>query len=329
MENPVRETTLEVVKKLKEVKINQEKIKEVAKSWVKEGVKVPAWPVEYSLKTDNAQKMLDYLIILDSLNFCYWPASALRVPAGKNKKRRWEFFYKGEKYNGYFAWSLALKKFFEENPGKGNLDYFSKISFKNFKEILQGGANLQLLKKRWEIAQKVSCALIEKYGDSLNFLESSKGKASLLLPKIYKELPYFDDFSFCRGKKVYFLKRAQILISEIYGAFSGRDFGHFEDLGYLTCFPDYKVPQILNNLGILEYSQGLERKIKNKVLIPAGSPEETEIRSATVWAVEYLEREMTELGKEFYAFQVDWILWDKSHKDEMKNPYHLTKTIFY
>ena len=134
MENPVRTTTLKVVKRAEDVKINQEKIEKLAKKLAISKIVVSVWPKEYHLQTNNQQMMLDYLILLDALNFCFW-----------NEDKRWTINYKGKKYNGYFALSLTLKKFFGENPKKASLEYFSKISFKEFKEILQGGRNLLFL----------------------------------------------------------------------------------------------------------------------------------------------------------------------------------------
>ena len=318
MENPVRKTTFEVIKFAKDVKINKKRIKEIAKEWIKEKIEIPPWPKEYHLETNDKQKMLDYLIILDAVNVCFW-----------NKKERWAINYKGEKYNGYYAWATALKKFFEENPEKANLEYFSKIKFKDFKNILQNGKNLLFLKKRWQIIKSVSFALIKKYDNSQSFIKSCGKKMSVLVNKIYKELPYFADISIYNKKKIYLLKRAQILGSEIWGAFDGKEIGEFNDLDYLTCFPDYKIPQILHQFGILEYSPNLEIKIRNRNIIPQGSNQEIEIRSCTVWAVEYLKKTLENLGKKFYSFQIDWILWNKAQKIKIRMPYHLTKTIYY
>lgn len=305
--NPVRRTTLKVVKEAKEVKINQEKVKKLAKKWLKQKIAVPAWPKEKHLETENQRKMLDYLIILDSLNFCFWPP-----------------FQRGQPAFGYFALALNLKKFFEENPKKANLNYFSKIPQKEFYSVFS--RNLQYLKKRWQIARAVSWALIKKYQNSENFLKSAQQKFSILVSKIYKELPYFDDIAFYNGQKIYFLKRAQILAADIWGAFGNREIGYFKDLDYLTCFADYKIPQILNYFGILEYSPNLEKKIKNKIFIPVGSKKEIEIRSCTIWAVEYLREA---LKNKFYSFEIDWILWKDAQKKKAKMPHHLTKTIFY
>ena len=47
----------------------------------------------------------------------------------------------------------------------------------------------------------------------------------------------------------------------------------------VTMFADYRVPQILLHLGVLEYSPSLLNKIKLKEEIPFGSEEENEIRA--------------------------------------------------
>jgi hypothetical protein len=329
--NPVRETTLHVVERAKSVKINREEIKELAEKWVAEGVEVPARPAEDILDTKEERRILDYLIILDTLNFCFW-----------SQKEKWSIEYHGKKHDGYFAMSLALKIFFEENPEKANFKYFSEVPFKDFAAIFKGRGELQFLKERWNGAKAISHVFLEKYGgDSMVFVESAEGRFSVLVPKILEELPTFDDLADYRGRKIYFLKRAQILAADICFAFkkenssanfSGKaekGIGYFDDLDYLTAMADYKLPQILQYYRVLEYSSGLEKKIENKILIPAGSEEEIEIRAATIWACEYLKEELEMLGKKFFSFEIDWILWDKSQKVEMKNNYHLTKTIYY
>src|SRR3989338_562321 len=103
MENPVRITTLEVVKNAKDVKINRDKIKKLAEDWIKNGIENSFWPEDFHLQTKDPQKLLDYLIILDALNFCFWPARiATRSVAGGSKKQRRQIDYNGNKNNLYF-----------------------------------------------------------------------------------------------------------------------------------------------------------------------------------------------------------------------------------
>jgi len=320
MKNPVRTTTAFVVERAKNVFIDNDKIKEAVLEQNWSGIKndFSVLPLNMDLKGLNEEQSLDYLIVLDSLNFCFW-----------NKNRKWFIKYKGKRYSGYYGLAVALKKFFEENIEKANLNYFSDISFKEFKEIFSGGKNLLLLKKRHQIVRMVARKMLKKFGNSRSFIEGAKNKFSLLLPKIYKELPYFNDVAYYKGRKIYFLKRAQILCADIFCLFKGKGIGRFDDLDYLTCFPDYKLPQILNQMGIIRYSKNLKKKIIKGSFIKSGSVEEVEIRSAVIWAVENLAKELKKQGLDVYPFEIDWFLWNKSKKEKMKLPHHLTKTIYY
>lgn len=337
-ENPVRLTTWKVAQNSRDVKINQEKIERLAAQWAGQNPEIPAWPRKMHLETDDSRKMLDYLIILDSLNFCFWP----RAKSGE----KWKITYGDKAYDGYFALSLALKKFFEENSQKANLGYFANMPFSEFSAMFGAGRNLQFLKKRWEITRKVSGFLAENYQTSELFICSAGNKPSALVPKIANELYSFNDIAYgeetkeyhwkhpgisavSRKETIFFWKRAQILAIDIWASVCDDKIGYFEDLDYVTAFADYKLPQILRHWNILEYSPELENKIRNQIIIPAGSREEIEVRSATIWAVEFLCAAMVQRGKKMHAFEIDWLLWNKSQSEKMVLPHHRTETIFY
>lgn len=79
-------------------------------------------------------------------------------------------------------------------------------------------------------------------------------------------LPGFRDEALHRGRQCFFYKRAQILAADLWDAYGRPPIGSgsvyaFEDIGELTMFADYRVPQILAHLGVIEYEQALEAKI--------------------------------------------------------------------
>lgn len=319
--NPVLASTLAVLGKSKNVTINRKEVMRLAEEWSRLRVSAPTWGVENHLESNDSRRLIDYIILLDSLNFCFWTL---------DEGNKWKVDYQGEIHRGYFALSVSLKKFFENEPKKANFNYLSQISFEEFSTILQGEGHLQLLKKRWEIVKAVSGFLMENYyGNSERFILSSGHKAAKLVPKIANELPYFKDETTYGGKKVYLWKRAQILVGDIYGITRGIGAGYFDDLDYLTAFSDYKLPQILNHWKIIGYSPKLEEKIKLRTELKSGSNEEVEIRSATIWAVEYLKEELKTNGVRLKSFEIDWLLWNESKRIEMNKPHHLTTTTFY
>ena len=99
-------------------------------------------------------------------------------------------------------------------------------------------------------------------------------------------------------------------------------------------FADYRVPQILRHIGILEYSTELEKVIDSEQELPYSSPYEVEIRAATVVCVEQIMSEIkknTELSKTLKnSYEVDWLLWQMGEKQlSQLKPHHRVKSIFY
>jgi hypothetical protein len=87
---------------------------------------------------------------------------------------------------------------------------------------------------------------------------------------------------------------------------------------------------VLRRLGILIYSDDLAAKIDRRQLIPAGSPAETEIRAATIWACELLRQSLARRGRDLRAFEIDWALWTAGQSlPPDTRPYHRTYTGFY
>ncbi len=119
-----------------------------------------------------------------------------------------------------------------------------------------------------------------------------------------------------------FLKRAQILVADIWAAFEGVSWGAFSDIDCITMFADYRVPQILVHLGMLEYSAELLQQIRSDPHLAPGSELEMEIRGASIWAVELLRRQ---LDARFNSIQLDFFLWTlaKEKSAEMADvPFH-------
>jgi hypothetical protein len=60
---------------------------------------------------------------------------------------------------------------------------------------------------------------------------------------------------------VFFYKRAQIFVGDVYGAFGGKGLGCFHDIDQLTMFADYRVPVVLRLMGLLHYSPELQQQV--------------------------------------------------------------------
>ena len=66
------------------------------------------------------------------------------------------------------------------------------------------------------------------------------------------------------------------------------------------------------------------------VPIESGSLPEIEIRSATIWGVEWLRRALRDRGVSRSASAIDYRLWlDSQTATPDTRPYHRTRTIYY
>ncbi len=206
---------------------------------------------------------------------------------------------------GYWQLAEALRDAFEGGEQLWEPEHLVSMTASRLGELV---GELPLLEER--------AAALRELGDLGAGAFQVPASAVELARGLSERLPSFADP---------FLKRAQILPADLWGAGAAE----FPDLAELTCFADYKLPQALRHLHALEYSDDLSRKIDNWVELAAGSEEETEIRAATVVAVDRLRDLLEEAGRPLLAIEVDWILWSYAQGLFPVRPYHRVWTVFY
>jgi hypothetical protein len=167
-------------------------------------------------------------------------------------------------------------------------------------------------------------------GDVVNVLTESEGSAVRAIDLIVSSFMSFKDDALYHGHEVYFWKRAQIFIYDLYLAFGGSRWGAFRDISHLTAFADYKLPQVLRALGILSYHPALAEKVDSQKNLESGSEEEIEIRAMTIRAVGALKEGFRNEGILVVSPQVDNWLWQLGQQMPFrKKPYHRCRTIYY
>ena len=317
----VLESTRWVAERSEQVRIDRQGLERLAKELAERDLRIPRWSYRYHFYDGGEQTVL-YLLILDSLNFCFW------APKGREK---WTIDYEGEPLSGYFALAAALKQAFERGVPLADAEYLAALSPDRLQGILDGRGELQLLDRRCEILNELGEVLLERYRGQAHHLVAAAHSSAVELARLMaKDLSSFRDMAEYKGQRIFFYKRAQILAADLWGAFEGQGWGSFADMDKLTAFADYKLPQVLRHLGVLRYAPGLARRIDRYEVLPAGSPEEVELRANTVWAVELLRRELSRLGKSLIPVELDWLLWELAQRGEFKvKPHHRTVTIFY
>lgn len=70
----------------------------------------------------------------------------------------------------------------------------------------------------------------------VRLIEKANGSAGKLVNLLAQHFPSFRDEGRFDGRKVRFLKRAQIFVADLWAAMNGTGYGAFEDIDHLTMF---------------------------------------------------------------------------------------------
>lgn len=312
-ENPVRASATWVLRQSRFVSLKEDGLQKLAEALLR--LPGPKWVSAYHFRGEE-ELTLRYLLVLDALNFCFWPTS---------NGEKWSVLGpNGERLTGYYALSFRLRQLAEDFPDFFSSSFLSRVKPEEIWEFL---GPIPLSAWRAKALHEVG-ALLTRFGSASQFFSQAKNSAQKLVELVTSHLPMFRDAALYRGKWVPFYKRAQILVADLWGTFGGKGFGEFHDLSWLTAFADYKLPQILWDCGALRLAPCLSRRVLAGEIIPRGSPEEVELRAATVVAVEELVGLLRRQGRDILPFQVDWLLWNLSQRG-LSVPHHRTLTWAY
>ncbi len=136
----------------------------------------------------------------------------------------------------------------------------------------------------------------------------------------------FKDIREYKGRTIYFYKLAQFLTSDILRVIQNKEHENI-DYSHLIGCADYKIPQVLEGLGILEYDDELMFLIESKSPIKENSELEVEIRAAMIAVIDYIYKKLK--GK-IARIDINNFIWSKSQDKKVNyKPYHLTRTISY
>jgi len=266
----------------------------------------------------DADATLAFILTLDSVNFGsgYFP-----------------FLAKRPGLSGYLTIATNLKQRFE-SQGPWSAAELSALRASDCAAVL--GQDLAVPEVA-ELMGLFATALndlgrfvAERYeGRFENAVEAADGSAAALVADLAR-MPFYRDVARYDELDVPFYKRAQITVSDLALAFEGRGWGGFRDIDRLTSFADNLVPHVLRWKGVLHYTDDLAQCIEAGRLLPAGSPEEVEIRAGAVRAVELCVEHMNERGLAASEARIDGLLWTSGQRPEIKaHPRHRTRCTYY
>ncbi|KAF2089001.1 hypothetical protein K490DRAFT_39010 [Saccharata proteae CBS 121410] len=297
---------------------------------------------EYSTKTwaehelhpkSRDESTLNFIFTMDLLNFSFF--------SGKPGGEGFGVVYGGKKWTGYWSLVAALRRALDGDIPITSPSFWADEEACS-EEVLRTvfssatGEEIPLFTERVACLREAGNIIEEEFDGSVSVLiEDAKHSAAKLVNILADHFPCFRDEVKFEGKKVRFLKRAQIFVADLWAAFEGEGFGEFHDIDKITMFADYRIPQMLHTLGCLWYSAPLETRIRDMEDIEAGHSWEIQLRGCSIWCVEKIRREILSNHPEakVNAILIDFFLYDtmkemeKSGKEKI--PHHRTRSIWY
>lgn len=317
----VLESTKFVARESRFVRIDTQALSAFTERLAHASVSLPAWDTLHHF-TGPPEQVVAYILVLDTVNFCFWP------PPGR---KRWEVEIRGRRASGYNGLALALRYALESGVPLTDSGFLAGLTEERLRRLLGGQGTLQLMAERAHALRELGRMLERDYQGKAHLLvESTCGWAVDLARLLARKLTSFQDRAVYRERAISFYKRGQIAAADLHGALAGEAWGCFQDLDRLTAFADYKLPQVLRGLGILVYETSLAERVDRKVELAPGSPEEVEIRASTIVAVDRLREETKRRGRPLRAFEIDALLWHMGQEATYRDrPYHRSRTVFY
>ncbi len=273
-------------------------------------------------KTLN-EDTVNWIFVCDLLNFSFW---------SDDEQERYTVKYGDEYYSGYWGLCAALNKARDKGMSLHDFNVASWVNYDQFRTLLAAdkGPEIPLIEERFKVFKDSAAALLAKYnGQFSHFIKKAEGNVYSFLSQLIADFPSFKDRFEYKGKQIFMLKRAQILIADLWACFEGQSFGYFHNIDELTMFADYRIPQILYHWGILEYSTKLMDKLRHREVLASGSNMEIEIRGSSIHALELLKSKMT---LPVNPVILDFYLWDyiDKHREALSSvPYHRCRSVYY
>lgn len=301
-------------------------------TWDEEGWHYTASEYPPSAGQERKERIALYILALDAINFCFWPNEDHDDMKRSNPLE-------------YNHLAVALTKLASSSSSE---EYFfsplhlSNITVQEMKLAIEShllpGMTLPNIAERCRLWNELGHVLLAPpFCTTMNgtcnnvlntMLNLSQNDGPRLVKLLVSYIPGFRDETIWNGKWVALYKRAQITVGDLNAALNL----NLSNMDHLTTFADYRIPQLLRHVGILEYSTALSTKVDtfDETLT---REEEVSIRAATVVVVDELAALLhTRTAKKITAVELDWHLWqvgEALHEKGQLSPHHRVKTIFY
>lgn len=268
--------------------------------------------------TGTRDEIAHLVLLTDALNFCFWSERPISVT------------WNGRRLERFLAFAATLARAVREDRRWLDAAFWADMTRTRFEAILPREGTLLMIDERVAVLREAGSIVNTQWqGRFSNAAEEAGHDAARLASLLAERIGSFRDVSAHDGRPVALLKRAQICAIDLALGWSRRGMGTLGGLDQLTAFADYRVPQILRHLGIVETTPDLAERIEREEELPAGSAEEIELRAASIQAVERMRSALAARGRVETAWRIDFDLWGLSHGAGVTLKHHRTRTVFY
>lgn len=308
MLNKILKSCYEVMENAKHVKINYDVLDKFIDENQFEGMKHWLSGNPYGLLDMNISTIVNFLLYFEAIDYSFWGEPKWTIETSVGPK------------DGCDALMYAMIKHINTS-GKVN---FGDMEIDEFAYILKGNVDIPLLSVRYDtmidIGETVNSQMNGNFYDYVKDIKDDRELFELIINKFYR----FKDQRIYNGKRVYFYKLAQLLVSDILHTREKLE-GIDVDYSHLVGCADYKIPQTMRGLGIIEYDEELSKLVDNRQLIGVSSKFEVEIRASMIVVIDYIKKKLCNVK----SIDINDYFFLASRKVKVKKPYHLTKNNNY
>ena len=305
----IRDTCYYVVNNSKFVKINYDKLDEFIKEVKYDNLKNWLLFNPCNLLSLNIEKIINLLLVFESIDYSFW---------GEPK---WTIDTKEGAKDGADALLYAMISYVKKYE---SVD-FSNMTFDEFKEMLKGNTPIPLIEERYKTIVNISKIVNDKMNGSFyNYIKNIRVDKELF-EIIINNFSSFKDEREYKGKTIYFYKLAQLLTSDILHVREKMENASVDYSNLVGC-SDYKIPQTLRALGIIEYNDTLSKLVDQKIELEINSEFEVEIRASQIVVIDYINKKLNNVK----LIDINDYLYIYSKKvKNIAKPYHLCRNINY
>ena len=281
----------------------------------------------------SEQESINWIFFVDTVNFSFWPDEGDVKFGVKDSK--------GNLQTGYWSLCAAVSRALKVGIPITDPDFMATATKEQIETVFRSdtAGKIPLLDERVKAINEAGQIVRDKFFGSFSVcVHRAEKDVDKLLELIVDNFESYRDVCQYKEKVVSFLKRAQILVSDIWTCLDAKGLGEFHNIDNITMFADYRVPQSLVAFNVLNYSEELKSILKSKEPIEPNGDIECEIRGMSIYACDQIQEAVREIAREegveveINAILVDYFLWEYARDnralvDEL--PFHRCRSIYY